>query len=167
MCRTLDLPYTYSLTATVTLPPSLCAMQMYRPWSSGRASSMRNVLSSKTLERPSGRLPLSRCHVTFGFGSPVNCHHRNEQSRNESRIISRLVNHNVIDERPANPMCSCVYKLNNYVQTNFKSNPLIWSEFICWCWSGRLLTHSAPHNNEHTKNKTEKARNNDESKINI
>lgn len=69
-----DLPYTYSLTATVTLPPSLCAMQTYRPWSSGRASSMRNVLSSNTLDRPSGKLPLSRCHVTFGFGSPVNCH---------------------------------------------------------------------------------------------
>lgn len=34
---------------------------------------MRNVLSNSTLDRPSGKLPLSRFHVTIGFGSPVSC----------------------------------------------------------------------------------------------
>lgn len=34
---------------------------------------MRNVLSNSTLDRPSGKLPLSRFHATVGFGSPVSC----------------------------------------------------------------------------------------------
>lgn len=110
---------------------------------------MRNVLSSKTLDRPSGKLPLSRCHVTFGFGSPVSCFL--EMRRGES---CRLINRVVINERERStythsrsvePMGNCVHKLNNYVQTNFNS-------FInlnrIWRRSGL--------NNDGTKNNTER-----------